>query len=118
MSLKHAINAKFNEFDIKGAVRFFSSLSSLAPCDFECLRHLKEKQPQAYPDNHLKWPNPPEYLRPVFTSDNIRKTISSYPTSSGAGIDGFQPQHLKGGISLLSGDTGLELSENLTQFVN
>jgi hypothetical protein len=54
-SLSKIIEAKMNDFDVKGSVRLLSSNDTLATFDDETLEILKSKHPQ--PSRKLIFPN-------------------------------------------------------------
>ena len=114
--LKNRVDAKFAEYDLKGAIRELSSDDTLAPDTIETLDKLKERHPTV-PDT-ISLPQAPENVDAHIptTSENVKSTILSFPAGSAGGPDGLKPGHLKHLIG--ASEAGNRLLEPLTSLVN
>jgi hypothetical protein len=85
-SLSKIIEAKMNDFDVKGSVRLLSSNDTLATFDDETLEILKSKHPQ--PSRKLIFPNINLTDCQILNVNEIevKKAINSFPCGSAAGI--------------------------------
>ena len=114
--LRSRVDAKFAEFDFRGAIRELSSEDSLAPDNDETFDRLSERHPPApvgislppAPDNgdaHIQ-----------VSADSVKKAILSFPAGSAGGPDGLKPGHLKNLIGVA--EAGNKLLESLTKLAN
>ena len=95
--LKRRVSSKFNDFDIKGAVRVLSSDNVFAPMVLETVSSLRSIHLLGDPVSDI---NPDQIpTAPVMTESSVRKAILSFPNGSGSGPDLLRPQHLKDIIS-------------------
>lgn len=117
-SLSQIIQAKVDDFDIRGAVRVLSSADTQAPHNAATVEALKEKHPPESLD--LVYPEPPDAQIPVLTvqEDNVLSAINSFPSGSSGGTDGFRPQFLKDLTSVSAGEAGKRVLTALTQLCN
>jgi hypothetical protein len=117
-SLSKIIEAKMNDFDVKGSVRLLSSNDTLATFDDETLEILKSKHPQ--PSRKLIFPNINLTDCQILNVNEIevKKAINSFPCGSAAGIDGFRPQFLKDMISVSAGEAGQRALSSITLLCN
>lgn len=117
-SLSKRVEAKVNDFDIKGAIRIISSNDTFAPFDINTLNILKSKHPS--PPQNLVYPSVNIKDSPSLsvTEIDVSKAINSFPCGSAAGIDGFRPQFLKDIISVSAGEAGKRALSSLTQLCN
>ena len=81
--LKQRVSSKFNDFDIKGAVRLLSSDNVFAPMVPETIFSLRSIHPLGDPVSDI---NPDQIATaPVMTESSVKKAILSFPNGSGSG---------------------------------
>jgi hypothetical protein len=112
------IEAKVNDFDIRGAVKILSSDDKLAPFDEVTFNVLKTKHPT--PSRPLSFPEPPLNNIPVFcvNESDVLRGINSFYCGSGPGIDGMRPQFLKDMVSFSAGEAGKRALTAITKLCN
>jgi hypothetical protein len=118
-SLSTRIEAKVNDFDIKGAIKLLSSEDSLASFDDTVFQALKKKHPKS--SRHLSYdPDPPENNNHNLSlnESEVLKCINSFPNGSAPRIDGMRPQFLKDMISFSAGEAGKRALTSLTSHCN
>jgi len=111
------VSSKLEEGDVKGAVQLAASDMSLAPFDESTADVLRGKHPAR---TAVSTPPSPTSIDACLTlsSHDIQQAIRSFRPGSAGGLDGLRPQHLKDMTSGLTGDAGIRLLSNLTEFVN
>ena len=114
--LRNRVDAKFADFDFKGAIRELSSEESIAPDNAETFEQLKAKHPAA-PDGMSIPPAPEggEGHVPI-SAVAVKKAILSFPAGSAGGPDGLRSDHLKNLIGVPG--AGNRLLESTTKLVN
>jgi len=118
-NLKRSVSNRFNDGDIRGAVRLLASSDVIAPQGDVTERLLQQKHPPA-PAN-LSLPTRPddEYPAPFIASEaDVRKALTSFRPGAAGGPDGLRPSHLSALISRKAGEAGVRLLASLTEFVN
>lgn len=118
LSLAKRIEAKVNDFDIKGAIRILSSNDKLAPLNEDTLLKLKSKHPPAKSINEIEEQIPPKSCSFIVNEQQVKKKINSFQNGSGPGIDGFRPQFFKDMISKTAGEAGERVLKAITRFAN
>lgn len=116
-TLGKRIQAKIDDFDIKGAIKVLSSNDKLAPFDDETYKKLQSKHPKASISSSTT-DTPEEIQKIEVTEQQVKKKINSFQHGSGAGIDGFRPQFLKDVISKTAGEAGSRALTTITKFCN
>ena len=114
--LRNRVDAKFAEFDLKGAIRELSSDDTFAPNNEETLDLLQARHPTA-PDGIALPPaidGAEAHIQ--ISEDSVKKAILSFQASSAGGPDGLKPAHLKSLIR--ANEAGNRLLESLTKLVN
>ena len=114
--LRNRVDAKFAEFDFKGAIRELSSDVSLAPDNSQTLDQLKEKHPAAPVGVSLPPAPEDDEAHIQVSSDSVKKAILSFPAGCAGGPDGLKPGHLKHLIG--TAGVGNRLLDALTKLVN
>lgn len=82
-SLAKRIEAKVNDFDIKGAIRILSSEDKLAPFNENTLSKLRTKHPQATSTAKLEvQPPPAASCSLTVTEHDVKRKINSFHCGS------------------------------------
>ena len=115
---RRRINKKFQDMDIRGAVREIASTEALAPFNDDTLAKLQERHPSSDDDPALSPPREDIHPTPTISSEGIRKAILSFPAGSAGGPDGLTPDHLKSLVSLSMGEGGRNLLNALRDFAS
>ncbi|XP_047984053.1 uncharacterized protein LOC125224669 [Leguminivora glycinivorella] len=117
-SLVKTVESKVFEGDLRGAVRVLMSDDSVAPSGPETLAALRSKHP--FPSRPLSLPQEPDNSITAYSvkPEDVAHALSSFSSSSAAGLDGIRPAHLKELTSGSAGDNGLRLLESLTKLCN
>ena len=93
--LRNRVDAKFAEYDLKGAIRELSSDDTFAPNCNETLDLHQARHPPA-PDGIIL---PPaidgDEAHIQISADSVKKAVLSFQTTSAGGPDGLIPVHLK-----------------------
>lgn len=117
LTISKRVQVKVDDYDIKGAIRILSSSETMAPHDDQTIRLLQEKHPPSSPD--LQFPEPPNNVNPLSVQEkDVQSAISSFPSGSAGGMDGFRPQFLKDIISVSAGEAGKRVLKALSQLCN
>ena len=114
--LRRRIDRKFKDMDIRGAIREISSTEKLAPFSEETLLKLIERHPRGSDENA---PTPPDdglHHTPLFSTNDIRNALMSFPAGSSGGPDGLTPGHLRTLIAVNMAETGQQLLTSLRDF--
>lgn len=115
--LKTRVDAKVNDFDLRGAVRLLCSEDSFAPMNDETLDILKAKHPS--PSRELHFPSPPDSEECLeVTEIDVKNSIMFFNSGSASGLDGFRPQFFKDLISISAANSGKEVLSTLTELTN
>ena len=114
--LRKRINRKFQDMDIRGAIREIASTEGLAPFSEETYLKLLERHPTGTDDALPPEPNNDIHPTPIVSTENVRKAILSFPAGSAGGPDGLSPDHLKSLISISMSETGRGLLTTLRDF--
>lgn len=117
LPLAKRVEAKVEDFDIKGAIRILSSSDKLAPFNEETFSKLKLKHPTASSIPNVESPPPPSCSL-IVNEQQVRKKINSFQYGSGPGIDGFRPQFFKDIISKTAGEAGERALTAITRLAN
>jgi hypothetical protein len=118
-SLKKAVAAKIQMFDVKGAIRIASSNDVVADHSQQVKDRLRSKHPASnYSAKDFPDPNKISVDNISCTKEEVRRGIHSFRNGSGAGIMGLYPQILKDLTSKEMGVTGENLLEAITVFLN
>ena len=114
--LRNRVDAKFAEFDFRGAIRELSSEDSLAPDNEATFAQLRERHPPA--PAGISFPSAPTIgdAHTQASVNSVKKAILSFPAGSAGGPDGLKPGHLKNLIG--APEAGNRLLESLTNLVN
>ena len=118
-SLKKAVVAKIQMFDVKGAIRIASSDDVVAKPSQAVKDRLQSKHPSsAYSAKDFPDPNKITAENISCSKEDVRRGIQSFRNGSGAGIMGLYPQILKDLTSKEVGVAGENLLEAITKFFN
>lgn len=112
------IEAKVNDFDIKGAIQILSSSDKLASFNEETFSKLQSKHPPATAPTKIEMESPLDSCSFIVNEQQVKKKINSFKHGSGPGIDGFRPQFFKDMISKTAGEAGERALKAITRFVN
>ena len=95
-ALKNLVCEKFDQCDIRGAMRLLLAEDSVAPNDEETYASLLSKHPGRFTQtpllDRLELPNSEAGYISI---ELIEECLKSFPPGSSGGIDGLRPQHLK-----------------------
>ena len=114
--LKRMVSTKFNDFDIKGAVRLLSSDNVFALMVSETVSSLRSIHPLGDPVSDINSDHIP--TEPVMTESLVRKAILSFPNGSGSGPNLLRPQHLKDIISPFLGASANSVFRSISRFAS
>ena len=96
-------------------MRVVSSNERFAPNNVNTIELLKQKHPPPHPLSFIPTtPVPDSCSSANLTSDDIIKSIMSFPAGSAGSPDGLRPQHLKDLISVRDGPESVLLVESIT----
>ena len=113
------VTAKFNDGDIRGAVRLITSEENHAPSDDRTRRLLLDKHPPAPNDSQLPPPPDTNLATPVVAGeDDVRKALASFGPGASGGPGGLRPGHLVTLTARGAGEAGARLLASLTKFTN
>lgn len=110
------VSSKFDEGDVKGAVRLAASSAVIAPFDEDTLQKLEGKHPKKPIDRKL-FPETAN-LAMLVEEETVLKAVRSFAPGSAAGTSGLRPQHLKDCLNDNLGQDTCGLKQSLTQYVN
>ena len=114
--LKRRVSSKFNDFDLKGPVRLFSSDNVFAPMVPETVSSPRSIHPLGDSVSDI---NPDQIpTASVMTESSVRKAILSFPNGSGSGPDLLRPQHLKDIISPSLGASANSALRSISRFAS
>ena len=114
--LKQRVSSKFNDFDIKGAVRLLSSDNVFAPKVPETVSSLRSIHSLGDPVSDI---NPDQIpTAPVMTESSVRKANLSFYNGSGSGPDLLRSQHLKDMISPSLGASANSVLRSISRFAS
>ena len=116
ISLKRMVSSKFNDFDIKGAVRFLSSDNVFAPMVLETVSFLRSIHPLGDPVSDINFDH--ILTAPIMTESSVKKSFLSFPNGSGSGPDLLHPQHLKDIISTSLGASANSVLRSISRFAS
>ena len=110
------ISEKFDEGDVRGAVRLASSDATIAPFDSTTLKKLESKHPETPLDRRVYPQNVNTTL--IVNEDDVYRAVMSFAPGSAGGTTCLRPQHVKDCLSDKLGQDASNLKSALTEFVN
>ena len=115
--LAAAVTSKLEAGNFKAAVRIICSDDTMAHDTSETLKALQDKHPCPASDRRpFIDPRANDHFSPVqVSSEDVLKSLRSFPHGSSGGPDGLTPQHI---IDLLTGATDFCLLSALVDWVN
>lgn len=110
------MQAKLAEGDVKGAIRILTSNDTLTPFNLETYVKMLAKHPT--PNSHVNFDDTKIPIIVPTCESEIKKSIMTFPSGSGGGMDGLKPQHLKDMIRSDNVEHSNQLIESLCRFAD
>ena len=112
-----AVRAKLEAGNFKAALRILCSEEAPALADQNTIQALRNKHPGPAPNRRsLIDPSGNTRFTPLqVSSDDVKRTLRTFPLGSSGGPDGLTPQHI---TDLLAGDTDGRFLNSLTELIN